>query len=393
MVHLVDKRKRNEMSETEITPSETTEKKLQEIAESTGKSPAELEKMYLDARAFLDKDQYTEQLNDEKAFVRVRSSLRSELSSPAPILSGLILAAGEAFNTNARYHDAAKIQFESDEAQQWIDKGLITEDGKPIDQRKFYSTGRVNPNYGKVVPATNWMRNAFGVLSIGEGNPTPSKITLSRQVALKKIPLGIPVQVRLNNKTPKGVTDEYILNGASVTEFRPIDNPDVPQPETVIEMYCEKYFTTITNLQAVHNDYVLNPDRREGVRARLDPLRMTLLDCYLIYCDESPNDKTGNYRMVVEDDSIGLSQEDEGVRGTVIWLPEHLFPAVKDAGKGTRMFLMGQTTQPQTSIDFTTGERVNEPGDVGINATGLFVRDGWFMDKAEGPIEEGQEVE
>lgn len=378
------------MSETKITPSETTEKKLQTLAESTGKSYEELLKMYMDARDFLDRDQYTEQLNDEKAYVRVRSSLRSELSSPAPVLSGMILAAGEAFNTNQRYWDAAKIQFESDEKQQWIDKGLITSDGKPISQRKFYSTGRVDPGYGKVVPETNWMRNAFGVLSIGKGEPTPSKITLSQLIALKKVPLGIPLQVRLNNRTPKDVTDEYILNGASVTEFRPVDNPDVPPAEKIIEMYCEKYFTTIANLQAVHDGYVLNPDRREGAKVRLDPIRMTLLDCYLIYCDEQPNDKTGNYRMVVEDDSIGLGREDEGSRGTVIWLPEHLFPAVKDAGKGTRMFLLGQTTQPQTSINFETGERLDEPGDVGINATGVYVRDGWFMDKVEGPVEESE---
>ena len=137
------------------TPSEFTVTVLTGIAEDTGKTLDELLKMYGDYRLILDKEQYTEQLNDERARAKVRSSLRSELASPAPVLTGMVLGAGEAFNTNERHYVQAKAHFDSDERDQWIEKGIITAEGKPIDQRTTYSTGRVNPNHGKVYPRTN----------------------------------------------------------------------------------------------------------------------------------------------------------------------------------------------------------------------------------------------
>jgi len=382
------------MSEVVIEPSDKTSAKLQEIAEGTGKTIEDLLKMYTDYRTIMDKEQYTEQHNDERAFAKVRSSLRSELASPAPVLSGIMLAKSEPFNVNERHYVQAARYFDSDERQQWIDKGFITTDGKPIDVRKTYRTGRANPNCGKVYPRVNWLGNAFGVLSIGKGEPLPAKVTLSRAIALKVIPLNIPIQVRLNNRTPDGVTDEMILTSANVTEFRPIDDPDIPHPEDVIEKYCAKYFTTIAELENVHKSFILNPREVEGgAKPRLDPTRLTLLDCNLVFVDPEENPTTSNHRMVVEDDSIGFGEDDGGRRGTVIWLPKHLYPAVENAGRGTRQFIIGQTTQPQTSLNFETGERVNTPGDVGINATGLVVRRGWFMDKEEEPDVDGEEVE
>ena len=376
----------------EITPSDFTKTIFEGIAKDTGKAYEDLLKMYVDYRLILDRPQYTEQLNDERARAKVRSSLRSELASPAPVWSGMMLAASDPFDTNARHWELAKSRYESDERQQWIDKGFITSDGKPIDLREVFRTGRKNPNVGKPYPKTNWMRNAVGVLATSETEPMPAKVTLSRQVALKSVPLKVPIQVRLNNRTPEGVLDELQLTGASVTVFRPIDDPDIPHPEDLTEKYCAKYFTTLAELELKHQGFILNPKRREGVRIRLDPLRLTLLDCNLVFVDPAKNETTGNYRMVVEDDSIGFGEDEQGRRGTVIWLPEHLYPEVEHAGRGTRMFIFGQSTQPQTRIDFTTGERLNEPGDVGINATGLMVRRGWFLEKDE-DIAEGEEVE
>lgn len=393
-VHKWTKGKGNKLGEKPITPSKATEIVLKDIAKDTSKKYEDLLKMYHDARAILDRPQYTEELNDEKARARVRSALRSEMASPAPVWTGIVLAASEAFNTNERHYADAKVKFASDEKDQWVEKGFITSDGKPIDQRTHYRTGRVNPGHKKVYPRFNWLRNAVAVLSTGKGKPLPAKITLSRQVALRTIPLNVPVQVRLNNRTPEGVTDELILNGANVTQFRTIEDPDVPHPEEVIEMYMAKYFVNLINLLDHHNGFILNAKavRKTGAKPRLDPTRLTLLDANLVFVDPEPNEKTGNHRMVVDDDSIGFGEDDEGRRGTVIWLPKDFYGEVEHAGRGTRMYIMGQTTQPQTSINFETGERVDTPGDVGMNATGLKVRRGWFMEKEDEDIE-GEEVE
>lgn len=387
-------KERKQMGEETITPSKTTEKILKDIAKETGKTYEDLLKMYYDARAVLDKPQYTEQLNDEKARARVRSALRSEMASPAPVWTGMVLAASEAFNINERHYVDAAAKFASDEKDQWIDKGFITSEGLPVDQREFYRTGRKNPGHRKPYPRFNWLRNAVGVLSTGTGEPLPAKITLSRQVALRTIPLNIPVQVRLNNRTPEGVTDELILTGATVTQFRPIDDPDIPHPEDVIEKYLAKYFCSLINILEHHNGFIINKKavEEQGARPRLDPTRLTLLDANLVFVDPEPNETTGNHRLVVDDDSIGFGEEDEGRRGTVIWLPKEFYPEIEHAGRGTRMYIMGQTTQPQRSMNFETGEMENVPGDVGMNATGLIVRRGWFMEKEEENIE-GEEVE
>jgi len=217
----------------------------------------------------------------------------------------------------------------------------------------------------------------------GGKQPMPSKITMSRNKALIDVPAKVPIQVRLNDRTPR-LSNFKVLSSGSPTEFREIDEPGMPSAEDMIQEYCPQFFTTLKNLPQVHKS-TINPKT-----GKPDPTRITILDCALDYIDTEPNAKTGNYRMVVSDDSLEFTEEDR--RGTVVWVPEHCHPDVEDAGKGTRMFVVGQTSQPQTRLDFETGKTLNEPGDVGMNAMGIIVKEGWLMPKDEAFLKEDVEM-
>jgi len=365
--------------------SEFTTKVLSEWATQLGREPAELTKMYNDAYEILAKMGKPADQLEEMAKTRVRSQLRNEFASPAVSFRGRILAKSDAFNVNANAWEEAAEMNKSPERQQWIDQRAINEAGQPLDMREIFSKSKKkNPNFGKILPKENFLANVFGVFLSAKGDPLPGKVTLSGKKAKIVVPVDVPVQVRLNDKSEKGATYRTLSSGTP-TEFKPIQDPDIPDAETLITMYCEQFFTTLKHLESVHQAFI------PANATKPDPTRITVVEAELISLDSEVNPKSHNYRMVIGDESLGFTEKER--RGTTVWVSEAIYPAVKDAGRGTRMYVIGQTTQPQTSRDFTTGETVNKPGDVGINAMGIFVKKGWLMPKDEQPFEETAEVE
>lgn len=364
--------------------TEFTTKVLNEWATQLGRKPEELQKMYDDAYEVLTKMGKPADQIEEMAKTRVRSQLRHDFASPAIPFRGRVLAKGDAFNMNATAWTDAAEYFKGAESQQWIDKGVINDKGEPLDTREIFSKSKKkNPNFGKVMPKENFLTNVFGVFISPKEEVVASKVTMSGNKARIAIPVDVPVHVRLNDKSEKGATFRTLVSGAP-TEFKPIEDPDIPDAETLISNYCAQFFTTLKQLEAVHQAFV------PAGATKADPTRLTIVEVELITLDTEANPKTHNYRMVVGDESLGFSEKER--RGTVVWTSEALFPAVKDAGRGSRMFVIGQTTQPQTSRDFATGDIINKPGDVGINAMGIYVKKGWLMPKDEQPYEATTEV-
>jgi hypothetical protein len=363
---------------------EFTKKILGEWAVQLGREVGELVKMYDGAYEVLEKMGKPADQLEEMAKTRVRSQLRNEFSSPAVSFRGRVLAKSDPFNMNAGYWNSAKVMYGSAERQQWIDKKIINDKGEPLDTREvFKKSKKKNPNFGNVLKKENFLTNVFGVFLTTKGEPMPAKVTLSDKKARIAVPVDVPVQVRLNDRSEKGATFRTLSSGTP-TEFKPIQDPDIPDAETLISMYCDQFFTTLKQIEEVHTATV-NPDTEKA-----DPTRMTIIECELITLDNEANPKTHNYRMVVGDESLGFTDKEK--RGTVVWVAEGLYPTIKDAGRGSRMFVIGQTTQPQTSTDFATGEKVNKPGDVGMNAMGIFVKKGWLLPKDEEPYEEQAEA-
>jgi len=373
------------MSEVKVQPamSDFTKKVLGEWATQLDRDPAELVAMYNGAYEILVKMGKPADQLEEMAKTRVRSQLRNEFASPAIPFRGRVLAKSEAFNVNAGYWAKAVEMNASPERQQWIDKKIINEAGEPLDQRKiFKKSKKVNSNYLQPLPKESFLTNVFGVFLPAKGKPMPSKVTLSGKKAKITVPFDIPVQVRLNEKTGKDDTFRTLASGTP-TEFKPIQDPDIPDAETLITMYCDQFFTTLKNIETVHKSFIGDDDKP-------DPTRMTIVEVELIALDGEANPKTHNYRMVVGDESLGFTEKEK--RGTVVWLSEAHYQFVKDAGRGSRMYVLGQTNQPQTSIDFTTGAKVDKPGDVGINAMGVFIKKGWLLPKDEEAFEETEEA-
>jgi len=364
--------------------SEFTTKVFGEWATQLGREPTEIIAMYNGAYEILEKMGKPLDQLEEMAKTRVRSQLRSEFASPAIPFRGRVLAKSEPFNMNAGAWEDAGEMNRSPERQQWIDQKRINEAGQPLDTREIFSRSKKkNPNFGGVLPKENFLTNIFGIFLPSKGEPMPAKVTLSGKKAKIHVPMDVPVQVRLNDKTTKDAKFRTLSSGTP-TEFKPIQDPDIPDAETLITMYCEQFFTTLKNLEAVHLATV-DPNTHKA-----DPTRLTIAEVELISVDGEPVPKTHNYRMVIGDESLGFSEKER--RGTTVWVPASLYPVVKDAGRGTRMYIIGQTTQPQTSRDFQTGETLNKPGDVGINAMGIFIKAGWLLPKDEEPFEEQGEV-
>lgn len=363
--------------------TEFTAKVLKEWATQLDRDPNELAKMYDGAYEILEKMGKPADQLEEMAKTRVRSQLRNEFASPAIPFRGRVLAKSEPFNVNAGFWNKAAEMNASPERQQWIDQKVINEAGEPLDQRKvFKRSKKVNTNFGKPLPRESYLTNAFGVFLPAKGEPMPSKITLSGKKAKIQVPMDIPVQVRLNDKTEKDAKFRTLASGTP-TEFKPIQDPDIPDAETLITMYCEPFFTTLKNIESVHQAFI----EEDG---KPDPTRMTIVEAELITIDGEANPKTHNYRMVIGDESLGFTEKEK--RGTAVWVSEVLYPAVKDAGRGSRMYVIGQTNQPQTTLDFATGAKIDKPGDVGINAMGIFIKKGWLLPKDEEAFEEQEEV-
>lgn len=363
--------------------SEFTKKVFKQWSKKLGRPMTELTKMYDGAYEVLARMGKPEELLDEMARSRVKAQLRSEFASPAIPFKGKILAASPGFNVNARKWEDAATMFKSPERDQWIANDVINEKGEPLDTLEFYSTGKKNPRFGKPLPRENFLANAFGVLATADTEPLAAKVTLSRDKAKILVPINEPVTVRLNNRTKKG--DTFLtLSSGSPTAFRKIEDPDIPDAETLITMYCEEFFTVLKNLEKVHLS-TLNPKKQN----KPDPTRITIVEAELVNISPPTRDD-GNYRMVIQDQDMGFTDEEK--RGTTAWVPQWLYPAVEDAGPGTRMFIIGQTTQPQTRIDFATGETLNEPGDVGLNALGIHIKKGWLMPKIQAEEEIAEEV-
>ena len=377
-----------------VQPSEKSLKEMEVWAAKTGRPIDDFVKMYVDAYVVLTKDHQTPQLRDEIAYSKVRTAMRSELASPAPTWNGVVLGFGDAVDTNVRLWADAKAQFIGAEKQQWVEKGFITTDGKPIDRRPTYSTGRVNPNFGKPYPENNWMRNAIGVFANGESTPMATVVTLSGEIAKIAPPVQTPVTVRLMNRTPEAVKDQLMLGNSSVTEWRVINDPNIPDPEVVVETYMAKYFTTLANLPSHHAKFVKGyegafPNKRE----KLDPTRLTLLDVNLMVIDREAN-KTGSFRIVVEDDSLGVEGE-EVHRGTAIFVPPMWFHYVNSRGEslakadeGTRVFALVQTAQPQKSRNFQTQMDEDVPADINGNLLGIIFKKDWYFEKVVAPADD-----
>lgn len=389
---------KNTMSE-EFTPSETTLAVFGEYVVKLGRPVEDLVKMYADHRAVHDNpDKETEQFCDERARSYVRTAIRSELSSPAPTFDGIVMGQAAAFDTVAKHWNFVKeLEKKPDQLEQALANGTVVvlvdpktkeEYYAPVDMRETYSTGTKNRGYEKPYPRHSWLKNIIGVFGGRNVAPALARVTVNNRPATMLAPMYQPATVRLMNKTKEGET-ELKLGGSSVTEFRLSANENVPSAESLIQEHFAPYYSSLAEILDHHVKWrkgfkTVGGKKRED----LDYSRLTLVDVYFMHGSEEVN-SNGTYRITVEDDSLGVGGDGEEIeRGMGCWVPEDLWDmpnvrgeTLRDVGTGTRMFLIGQTAQPQQTRNFQTQEMDDIPGDVNLTVLGAIIQDGYFYAK------------
>lgn len=311
--------------------------RVQELAESVEKKlgiPKEdiikeyqAEKDYLEGNLDTDNDK----LIQRRAWVRLRGNWKSELRSDAPVFNGVVLGASDPFDL-ARWPRAQALEKYEEDPEKAIEEGYVNKDGEPLDTRKTFKSGNRNPRYGQPLPETNFIRNIIGVCKeMGTDKIKKFRMTLNGEQATDvEIPLFKPVRFRANVQKTQNDPKWLGLNAWSRQKFSPV--------ETDFEVM------DVLNHKEVRDLVVDLEDLPEWHQANSDnPQSVMLVEGDAEYIDSGPNPTTGNLRMVIATDALGMED-------FTVWVPEHVISDI-DFGAGSRVLVTGSTTQTEFEGD------------------------------------------
>jgi len=288
-----------------------------------------------------------------KAYTMLRSKYKDELRSPAIAFTGYIIGSSEPFDVFRNARRDALLMWQTDRKRA-IAEGWCDEEGRPLDRRKVFSSGRENPNYGKPLPENAYIRNVIGVTE-HDGEVRKFRLTLNEDLALQDIPHGVPVRFRANIARQQTDANWLQLMPSTKTIFRETDE-ELP---SLVEILQSQIFDDIR---------VELADIPEFVNAHRDnPQRVCLVEAEVIHIADEPNETTGNLMIVLDD--MSLDFDDPGV---VAWVPEHLQDLIT-FGPGSVVYVIGQ---PQVTT-WNDQERAM------INTWGIFPDPDFVVEKGE----------
>jgi len=259
----------------------------------------------------------------KRAFLRLRGNWKRELRSPAKFYEGMVIRVAPPFDVLRSIHNAARLIYEKD-PQKAIAEGWTDEAGNALDNKRQYSTGRDNPDFGKKLPPTRFIQNVMGVAKSSDmQTPMVFGMVLSDRIAGHiDIPVFQTVKFRANLAKKQPTDGSVSLNEYAGLRFMPVEIEGFPGPEAIIDQFFEDHKSTIEDLEAWHNDHEQDPRRFVIVSGDVDDV------------DTRANATTGNARMVILDDS--------GEVEVTVWIPDHLRNLL-DFGAGSRVIVDGRT--------------------------------------------------
>jgi hypothetical protein len=276
-----------------------------------------------------------------RAWARVKGYFRQELRSPALIFNGMILGVTEPFDMVRSAKKLAAALFAEDKAKA-IKEGYCNEAGEALDNKKAFGNGNANPNYGKVLPEHNYIRNVIGICE-HEGEKKLFSMMMGDRLVNLKVPTMVPVTFRANVAKTQNEQDILSLNPYTKIVFEPNGTKPSDYIQESSKVY-EQYMMVLGDIQTYHN-------------SNAGPKRFCIVEADVMYIDSVPNATTGNRMMVLEDDSLP-----SGHNGVTTFIP----PSIDiDFGSGSRVVVCAQTNE--TSYQAEEGE-VNYI----MNITGLF---------------------
>jgi len=271
---------------------------------------------------------------EKRAFLRLRGHWKRELRSPAKFYEGIIFRVAPPFDVLRSMHAAAQIIYEKD-PQKAVAEGWTDEQGHTLDNRRKYSTGRVNENYGKKLPDHRYIQNIMGIAKAQDMDaPLMFNMVLSERKAGKvEIPIFTPVRFRANPAPTQPKDGTMALNEYAGLQFVPAEIEGFPAPEDLLHNFLEDNFVAPEELPDWHKS-------NEN-----DPRRFAIIEGYVDDVDPTANPATGNARIVMIDDA--------GETEIVIWVPAHLRHLV-DFGASSRIIAGGRTTQQEFNEEVRT---------------------------------------
>jgi hypothetical protein len=304
---------------------------------------------------------------------RLIARKRREMASPAITWEGIILGVGDLIDGVMRQRQLTEQAFKVDPfktQEGWMFGGrlvLSDADGKPLYPKTESNTkwGRT----GKPLPDHSWMRNIFGVASPIDkktrkaGEPRPFTMILSDKRAIngKAILMNVPIRFRGIDKTTAehqkaGV---YNITDSAFTEFQKAPDLKLPTIETIISTNCSKLFEPLGALDEYHS------------KTQNDPGRWLITEGTVSLIDMTPNPKTQNLRMVVDDETLLFTKgEGQGPIGVTCWVPTDR-NIIIDFAQDSRIYILGKTTQGK-KLDPVTRQPTDEPGDIMLNVYGIY---------------------
>jgi hypothetical protein len=278
----------------------------------------------------------------------------------------MVIGIGDVIDTIAKQKRFSEAAFKKDPMT--AIKGVIyqgklvqtTDDGTPIYPKTDANVkmGRV----GKPLPKYSWLRTIYGVgRPIIRGKTTVPQtfiLSVNGEAAVtiaSHIPVMKPVKFKAIDKTS---TDDakaghYRANASTFTKFKVEDIAGFPGVETVLKEFSGHY-VELGGLESYTDE---NAE---------DPARWVVTEGSVKLVFPQPNEKTGNMRLTITDESIMFS----GQSVVTVWIPQNR-GIVLDFGPESRVFVVGRANRGK-KLDEVTREKTDEPGDVMINAFGLY---------------------
>lgn len=294
-----------------------------------------------------------------RAYVTVSGLFKRDLRSPAKFFEGIVIGAGPIFNMVGQAREEALALWQTDR-EKAIKEGFTDAEGRPLDRREQFASGRKNPEFGKPLPEERNIQNAVGVAAPKGGDIKFFRLVLGENLAGKvKIPLNTPVMFRANIPDTQEDPNMYRLNPYAHIEFQETENPEIPPAEEIYESeYLEKYRVPLGELPDFHKIHGRDPQR----------FLATVGD--VAFIDEAPNPTTGSLRIVLDDET--LPEEHDGFAA---WVTPHLQGMI-DFDMGSRIYACGSSA----STEF------RDRGEVWmINLFGFFAIPRFKIPKGEAP--------
>ena len=355
----------------------TDEELFQKLAEQLGVDVTQIQTDYQALIEEVKKDERftTADENTIKQIAKNRliARKRREMASPAITWEGIILGVGDLIDGVAKQKQLTEQAFKVDPyktQEGWMFGGklvLSDADGKPL-----YSKTESNTKWGrtgKPLPDHSWMRNIYGVASPIDkktrkaGEPRPFGMTLSDKRAIdgKAIKMNVPIRFKGIDKTTAdhvklGV---YNITDSTFTEFKLADDLKLPPIETIITTNCKDLFFALGMLEEIHT------------KSQTDPMRWLITEGTVSLLDMTPNPKTHNLRMVVDDETLLFAKgKEQGPVGVTCWIPTDRNILI-DFAQDSRIYILGRTGQGK-KLDPVTRQPTDEPGDVMLNVYGIY---------------------